>query len=372
MMFYSKNVAMTKVACIKFAGLASGGTEKSLQNIAMILSQNNYEVDYFYTNAAPFLNHWFVHPDNDDSRKKWVESYGVNTIPVYVESKDANVSPYTWNNTNFWDLFDESKYDVIQTARGGYPEYPFNLINNTKIIDGIHSDSGEDKPNIFKSILISKWQAEKWARNGGNIKKAVVIPNLVSVPAKKKSNLREKLGIPEDAFVYGFHQRNDPSIFSPISLQAYSLVSNKNNYFIVLGGSNLHREEAVRLKLYNVYFLDFTSDQTEIHNFLEAIDVFAHSRLDGEVCSVAMIEAMYHGKPIVTHPGTVSMGHLEQIDGCGHMTYSIDEYADKLKYIENNKNYYDDLSQSTLEQYNKKYSYDVVKQKIIDLYSEIL
>ena len=100
---------MKKVACIKFAGLASGGTEKALQNIAMILSQqDDYTVDYYYTNAAPFLNHWFVHPDNDENRKKWVESFGINTIPVHVESKESNVEPYVWNNTNFWDLFDES------------------------------------------------------------------------------------------------------------------------------------------------------------------------------------------------------------------------------------------------------------------------
>ena len=124
----------------------------------MILSKNNYQVDYYYTNAAPFLNHWFVHPDNDEGRKKLVESCGVNTIPVHVESKQADIVPYKWNNTDFWDLFDESKYDVIQTARGGYPEYPLKCANKTKIVDGILSDSGEDKDNIVKSILLSKWQ----------------------------------------------------------------------------------------------------------------------------------------------------------------------------------------------------------------------
>jgi glycosyltransferase involved in cell wall biosynthesis len=363
---------MKKVACIKFAGLASGGTEKSLQNIAMILSQNNYQVDYYYTNAAPFLNHWFVHPDNDDNRKQWVESFGINTIPVYVESKEANISPYVWNNTNFWDLFDESKYDVIQTARGGYPEYPFNLINRTKILDGIHSDSGEDKSNIEKAILISKWQANKWASNGGNIKKAVVIPNLVSVPNKFKSNLREKLGIPEDAFVYGFHQRNDPNIFSPISLYAYSNISNKNNHFILLGGSDRHRELSNKLNLDNIHFIDFSSDQNLIHNFLGAIDVYAHSRVDGEVCSVAMIEAMYHGKPIITHPGTISMGHAEQIEGCGYMAYSIEDYSDKLMEIENSKDLYLEMSSNTANKYFEKYSYDFVKKQIVDLYSEVM
>ncbi|MEN6553998.1 MAG: glycosyltransferase family 4 protein [Methanobacterium sp.] len=364
---------MQRIACVKFAGLASGGTERALQNIASILAQqDDYAVDYYYTNAAPFLNHWFVHPDNDNERKSWVEDFGVNTIPVYVESKEANVEPYIWNNTNFWDLFDETQYDVIQTARGGYPEYPFNLINRTKIIDGIHSDSGEDKENIVKAILISKWQAEKWAANGGNINKAVIIPNLVSVPDKFKSSLRTELEIPEDDFVYGFHQRNDPNIFSPVSLYAYSLISNPKNHFILLGGSDRHRELARQLNLNNIHFIDFSPNQNIIHNFLGAIDVYAHSRVDGEVCSVAMIEAMYHGKPIITHPGTVSMGHAEQIEGCGYMAYSVEDYANKLKEIENSKYLYQELSQKTLNRYMDKYSYDRVKQKIIDLYFEVL
>lgn len=363
---------MTKVACVKFAGLASGGTEKSLQNIAMVLAENNYEVEYYYTNAAPFLNHWFVHPDNDESRKLWVESFGIKTIPVYVESKEANTPPYNWNNTDFWEIFDEKKYDVIQTARGGYPEYPFNLINKTKIIDGIHSDSGEDKPNIAKAILISKWQAEKWASNGGNIKKAVIIPNLVSVPEKKKSNFRKKLGIPEDSFVYGFHQRNDPSIFSPFSLYAYSLISNKNNHFVILGGSELHRKEAEKLNLSNIHFVDFSSDQNVIHDFLSSIDVFSHARIDGEVCSVAMIEAMYHGKPVITHPGSVSMGHLEQIEGCGYMANTVEDYAREMKKIEQSKNYYFELSEKTLDKYNRDYKYEKVKSKIIELYNSVI
>lgn len=363
---------MVKVACIKFAGLASGGTEKALQNIAMVLSENDFQVDYFYTNAAPFIGSSFIHPDNDENRKNWVESFGITTIPVHVESKIGNVEPFIWNNTNFWELFNENEYDIVQTARGGYPEYPFNLINKTKIIDGIHSDSGEDKENIVKAILISKWQAEKWAANGGNIKKAEIIPNLVSVPKKKKSNLRKNLGIPEDAFVYGFHQRNDPALFAPYSLQAYSLISNENNHFIILGGSEYHRLAAKEMNLSNIHFLDFSSSQEDIHGFLSSIDVFAHSRIDGEVCSVAMIEAMYHGKPIVTHPGTVSMGHLEQIEGCGYMAYTVEDYANQLKKMEKNIEYYQEMSEKTTNKYIEKYEYKKVKTQIIDLYRSVL
>lgn len=363
---------MKKVACIKFAGYAAGGTEKALQNIATILaSSGKYDVDYYFTNAAPFIGCNFIHPDNSVDRQKWVESYGVKSIPINVESKTGNIPPFNWNNTNFWDIFSEKNYDIVQTARGGYPEYPFNLINNVSIVDGIHSDSGEDKSNIKKAILISKWQAQRWASNGGNIKKAVIIPNLVFVPEKKQSSLKIKLNIPETDFIFGFHQRNDPALFSPVSLQAYSLIQKPNYHFVLLGGSNLHREFAKKYNLQNIHFLNFTSDQETIHDFLEGIDVYAHSRLDGEVCSVAMIEAMSHFKPIVTHPGTVSMGHAEQIENCGFMANNIEEYAKTLELLAFNKNYYLEITEKTKIQYNMKYKFETVRQQILDLYESI-
>ena len=43
-----------KIAFIKYAGCASGGTEKFLQVIAANLNKNKFEVDYFYCDATPY------------------------------------------------------------------------------------------------------------------------------------------------------------------------------------------------------------------------------------------------------------------------------------------------------------------------------
>jgi len=361
---------MKKIAFIKFAGLASGGIEKYLQTIACLLPKDRYQVDYFYTNAAPFWYSSFEHPDNDLKRKEFVENNGIKTIQVHVDHKIGNVEPYEWVGTNFWDIFKESNYDFVQTGRCGYPEYPFNLINQCSIIDSIHSFTGEDKPNIKKAILLCKWQADKWGANGGNISKAEIIPSIVKVPEKKKSNIRELLGISEDKFVYGFHQATRGDIFSPVSLQAYSLVQNDNTCFIILGGSEQHINLARELQLKNVYFVKFTSSVENIHNYLEGIDVFAHARSDGEVCSASIIEAMYHGKPVVSHPA-LNMGHLEQIEGCGKVAYSVEEYASELSLLRDNKDYYVEKSENTLTRYYQKYDYRKVEQSIIDLYDNL-
>ena len=57
---------MIKVAFIKFGGMANGGTEKYLQTIAAHLPKDEFEVDFFYCDAAPYIGSDFKHLDTDE------------------------------------------------------------------------------------------------------------------------------------------------------------------------------------------------------------------------------------------------------------------------------------------------------------------
>ncbi len=351
--------------------MAAGGTEKYLQTIAMLLPKDKFEVDFFYTVDAPFIRSGFIHPPNDPRRRELVEASGVKVIEVHVDAKIGYKEPYEWVNTDLWDRFDESNYDFIVSARGGYPEYPFNLINDTKIIDTIHSFTGEDKPNICQAILLCDWQRDKWAENGGNRNKGVVIPTVVKVPGKKSSQLRKKLEIPEDGFVYGFHQGNREEIFSPVSLQAYNHIKHSKNYFLIMGGAQQHRQLASQIDSPNIKFIEHCSSVEEIHDFLGALDVFAHARSDGEVCSAAIIEALYHGLPVISHPA-LNMGHAEQIDGCGYMVSTINEYAQRMLDYEKDQSLLEEHSKKALKKYNENYDYHLIEEKIINVFNSLI
>mgnify|MGYP003656261823 CR=1 FL=1 len=134
--------------------MASGGIEKYLQTLAILLKRENYEVDFYYTNAAPFSNGW-VHPPNSDERIKLCQDSGINLIPVHVDMKQGHNIPYEWIGTNFFDLFDESKYDYVTIGRSGYVEYPFHLIKNTPIIDTIHGWEVHNQDNIKETITFT-------------------------------------------------------------------------------------------------------------------------------------------------------------------------------------------------------------------------
>ena len=129
---------MIKVAFIKFGGMSIGGTEKVLQTIASALPKDKFQVDYFYTNGAPYIGSDHKHLDTEPSRVEFCKNHGVNCIPVKVLFKNVTVRTHDWIGTDFWDLFDQKNYDLVVSGRSGHPEYPFHLINKIPVIDTIH------------------------------------------------------------------------------------------------------------------------------------------------------------------------------------------------------------------------------------------
>ena len=97
-------MAKIKVAFIKFGGMANGGTEKYLQTIAAHLPKDEFEVDFFYCDAAPYIGSDFKHLDTDESRVQYTESNGVNLIKFDVEYKDVTKPTHDWINTNFFEF----------------------------------------------------------------------------------------------------------------------------------------------------------------------------------------------------------------------------------------------------------------------------
>ena len=362
---------MIKVAFIKFGGMANGGTEKVLQTIAAELPKDKFIVDYFYCDSAPYIGSDFVHPDTDPSRVQYVKDNGVNVIKFDVEFKDLRTVTHDWVNTNFWELFDEEKYDVIQTGRSGHPEYPFTLINKTPIVDSIHlSGMAENKHNSVKTVLISKEQRDRWIMSGGPADKAVIIPNPLRIPDVGEINYREEFGW-QDKFIFGLHQRRDNHIFSPIPLEAYDEIEDDNTAFLLLGGSENYQKQAKDLGLKNFKHLPPVGELEPIHKFLNTLDVFAHGRSDGEQCSCAIIEAMSHGLPVISHTAP-SMGQLEQIGDAGKVVENYEQYSNVMIDMLYDKNYYGKCAQNSKKRYNEIYKLESIIKKYADIYEGVV
>mgnify|MGYP001410658024 CR=1 FL=1 len=359
-----------KIAFIKFGGMAFGGTEKVLQTIASELPKNKYEVDYFYCDAAPYIGSDYKHIDTDPTRIEYCLENGVNVIKFNVEFKDITTPTHDWINTDFWDYFDENNYDIIQTGRSGHPEYPFHMINKTPIVDSIHlSGMAENKANSLKTVLISNEQRQRWIASGGPVERAVTIPNPLKIPDVGSINYREEFGW-QDKFIFGLHQRRDNNIFSPIPLEAYDEIETDDTAFLLLGGSENYQKQAKDLGLKNFKHLPTTGELEPIHKFLNTLDVYAHGRSDGEQCSCAIIEAMSHSLPVISHTAP-SMGQAEQIGNAGKVVDNYEQYSNVMIDMLYNKNYYDRCVSNSKKRYEDVYKLDTVIKKYIEIYKEV-
>ena len=358
-----------KVAFIKFCGMATGGTEKVLQTIAANLDKNKFLVDFYYCDSAPYIGSDFVHPDNDISRMTYCYAYGVRLIKFSVKNKDVTTPTHDWIGSDFFDIFKESRYDVIQTGRAGHPEYPFTKINNTPIVDSIHlAGMAENKANVYKTVLISKDQRDKWVQAGGPRDRSVIIPNPVEIPDYTDSYIQElKL---RRKFVFGMHQRDDDGIFSNIPLEAYKKIENDKTHFILLGGSDRYKKQAEDLGIKNITFLPTVSELEPIHKFLNTLKVYAHGRADGEQCSCAIIEALAHNLPVISHTAP-SLGHMEQIGDAGRVVSSSEVYSLVMTKMIEDKNFYKECSANAKKRYESTYGMDAIISQYAAIYEEI-
>ena len=108
-----------------------------------------------------------------------------------------------------------------------------------------------------------------------------------------------------------------------------------------------------------------------IHKFLNTLNVYAHGRSDGEQCSSAIIEGLSHSLPMISHTA-VSMGQLEQIGDAGVVVDGYEEYAQAMKKMMNNKNFYVECKLNAEKRYKEIYDVSSIIKSFIDLYKEVV
>jgi len=322
------------IAFVKFGGLAAGGTERWLQMMAANLPRNQFEVDYYYCDAAPYLGSDYKHANTDQGRLHYMKEHQVNLIKFHVGAKDIRVPTHDWVDTDFWRKFDAENYDFVQAGKAGHAEYPFHLLA-LPVVEFVALSAGVDhSSNLAWSVHVSQWQRAQWVRAGGKLNKSSVIPVPVEPPTSTH-NLRQLLDIPPEALVAGFHQRADNNIFSPIPLQAFAKLERPNWHFVIMGGGSAYRQQAVQLGLKNVHFADHNSDAVQIFRFLNTLDIFAYGRRDGETFGTVLAEAMMHGKPCLSHEALAGNNNaqLETMGPAGLFAHDLDDYTEKLRAL---------------------------------------
>lgn len=128
---------------------------------------------------------------------------------------------------------------------------------------------------------------------------------------------KESIGIKPNDFVIGKIARPALEKWSDLIIDMVPyLVKRVPNVKIVIVGCPSSREKRIKRSRYKDFFilLSGTSNQNQVHDFYQAIDVLAHTSKIGECNGNTINEAMFWKKPVITNSTPrKDNGQLEQV-----------------------------------------------------------
>jgi len=343
--FYSHN--------IDFAGTWRGH-ERTAEKIQL---DERFETYVLYTSAV------------DNNRLEVAKKVLYNCNFLHFERSKEKLGPqagYTPINTNFEDVIRENGIEILHFARSGYYEWPFNKrMCRSQIETNIF---GYRDPTLYLDGTISV------ARCLGlhDYKNTVLIPSPIPLPSHQfedVQDLREELGINKTTLVFGRIGR--PANFSPIALEAFNKFrKHVPSKYIIVGACN---EAQAFIRNYNmqddVIMIECTNDDHFIERFHKTIDIFAHYRSDGEICSTAISQALMYGIPAITHYAGLN-GQAEWIGPGGACVSDHSMYLQAMLQI-SDPNIRKAVGLRAKEYAMKTFEQEAVVKEIADFYISI-
>ena len=313
--------------------LTMGGTEKMCQIF----------LKHFMKDST--FDHYVAYrKDGDNTREAYFKEI------VGPEKMICYESPLELSNT-----IQIKKPFILHRYSAGIPEFPFvrEVKENTRHFVSTAVFGNQDNTiDISKVIYVSKHV--QWMANMQGVKNHHVVRNPIEAPYSTE-NLREELGIPDDAFVFGRIGRDDESIYDNINIRAYAEVEREGVYFVLVAPSSQCRADIERFGIENVRYVERTTSEVRLSQFYNTIDVQAHARKDGECNSGAHYEGFAHRVPLISHYGTTFQGHLETTGAGGFVVLGgdVEEYARIMRAFIDGVVDYEALSEAAYQQYQK-------------------
>lgn len=215
-----------------------------------------------------------------------------------------------------WEFSTARFYDVLYHIKSGHDDGIRPPILEIPYL--VHSVF-ENHPHGDRYATISPWMGKRF--------NLPFVPHIVSV-TDDKTNLRDELGIPEDAVVFGRHGGADsfdiPFVWETINKaqlihpQLYFVFMNTNIPDINLSNSN-------RIK-----FLESTADDIRKKQFINTCDAMIHARARGETFGIAVGEFAITGKPVMTYAASPEIAHLQELGNFAFLYH--DEHSLMLQF----------------------------------------
>jgi glycosyltransferase involved in cell wall biosynthesis len=164
-------------------------------------------------------------------------------------------------------------------------------------------------------------------------------------------------------------------------LEAYSKIESDDNFFIYVAPCEMAVEDAKRLGIKNILFLEPTIDIERLSKIYNTFDLHCHSNNIGETFGNTLAESMVHGIPSISHIGfnrnwpQAQKELLKDFDelciNLNDYNTMVDEYSRMMNKFSSDKEYYNKIK---LFYYNesKKYLYNNIALEYLNVYKKIL
>lgn len=224
-------------------------------------------------------------------------------------------------------ICDDNKIDVAYFIKSGArdgelpPDRGSSVVSlpNTKTV--VHAVFQVWQPHGDVYAYVSEWLAHKMTPPNES---PLWVPHMVDLPPANK-NLREKLSIPKDAFVFGRLGGYDTFDLRWVHTQIEEyLNTNKNVYFVFANTRPFSNHPNIR------YVKEIITKQGK-SNFINSCDAMVHARSRGESFGLSIAEFLHHDKPVVAWEGGVDQNHLHMLSG-SQTLYGPNDFKDKLTY----------------------------------------
>ncbi len=274
------------------------------------------------------------------SRLKYLLEGKVFPIRFEYEARES-AQPYFVQgmSPDIFKVIKDFKIDLLVTAGAGGPEFPFASVQNIPIIFINVFGEVNLQNNLNYHVCISSEVAKKLKSKVKDDKiKVMWVPSEGPMDNSEYygKQLRASLGIPENDIVFGRIGRSSDGIFDPIGIRAFQRVVKKypHAHYLIISPSKTLEKIIEEEKIPNVHFTEPSGEETKMWGFYEAMDVLAHFRKDGESFGLNIAEAMFCGKPVISHKSTMWNAHLEYLKPEFSFVAEVDDTDAYEKFME--------------------------------------
>ncbi len=174
---------------------------------------------------------------------------------------------------------------------------------------------------------VSEWLA-KDASQG----KYPFVPHIVHLP-EFTGDLKEELGIPTDATVFGRYGGEDTFDIKFAQQAVVDMARKRKDLYFIFMGTRLFGQSWWRKPPKNLIFLPTTTDMTRKTAFINTCDAMLHARISGETFGLSIAEFSIKNKPIVLFNNTA--GDRAHIDVLGSKGIYYTNYKELISILNN-------------------------------------